>query len=210
MAHCDKCPLAMKRSRPDWHALWSAEMDEGTLAGMITRLGTVGRRAATVAMGLAIPFGTTGCTVPFLLHAATSGSSTTNAPPSSVAAPSSTPSSQSLRDWVRNADPTMRRIIAAADGVNTALHSGDVAGLNPACQKMQDAVQKFQDLMPTPDTRLNPVLQESINDWNSGTHFCIAGAEDQDINEITRGVDLVNNGIHNLDAAVAIAKQDMG
>jgi hypothetical protein len=104
----------------------------------------------------------------------------------------------------------MRRIIAAADGVNAMLQSGDVAGLTPACQKMQDANQAFQDLMPTPDTRLNPVLQESISDWNSGTHFCIAGAEDQDFNEIKRGIDMINDGIHNLHAAMAIAKQDMG
>lgn len=78
-----------------------------------------------------------------------------------------------------------------------------------ACSQIHDSVQGLQGHMPTPDPELTKVLQSALSDYDAGTHFCMAGTEDIDINEAKRSFTFLQSANAYIQQATDIVHRDV-
>ena len=75
---------------------------------------------------------------------------------------------------------------------------------------MHDGVAGLQGHMPTPDPELTKALQSALSDHDSGTHFCMAGAQDVDLNEVKHSVTFLRSANSQMDQVTSIIDRDLG
>jgi hypothetical protein len=64
--------------------------------------------------------------------------------------------------------------------------------------------------MPTPDPQLTTALQAALSDYDTGTHFCMAGTEDYDVDEVHHATTFLQSANNYMDQATAILSRDLG
>ena len=86
----------------------------------------------------------------------------------------------------------------------------DLAAVNSSCRRLHDAAANMQERMPTPDPELTQTLQAAISDYDAGTHFCMAGTQSLDPDELSQSVTFLKSANSRMNAAVAIVHRDLG
>ncbi len=64
--------------------------------------------------------------------------------------------------------------------------------------------------MPTPDPQLTTALQAALSDYDTGTHFCVAGTQDYDVNELEHTLTFLQSANNYMEQATAILDRDLG
>ena len=58
----------------------------------------------------------------------------------------------------------------------------------------------MQEHMPTPDPELTQTLQAAISDYDAGTHFCMAGTQSLDPDELSQSVTFLKSANSRMNA----------
>jgi hypothetical protein len=124
--------------------------------------------------------------------------------------PPPTPMPVALGNWLSTTKDHMDAIVQAANAIVGAGKAENVSGVGAACQKFHDGVQGLQGHMPTPDPQLTTALQAALSDYDAGTHFCIAGTQDYDVNELQHTATFLQSANNYMEQATAIINRDMG
>ncbi len=170
------------------------------------------RVIAAASIGLALA----GCSSTPLSAPTTSVStkiSTVTAIPSTITLtvpPPPTPMPIAVSNWLGATKDHLDAIVQAARAITNAAEVESVSGVGAACQKFHNGVQGLQGHMPTPDTQLTTALQAALSDYDAGTHFCIAGTQDYDVNEIQHSTTFIKSANNYMQQATAILDRDMG
>jgi hypothetical protein len=123
---------------------------------------------------------------------------------SSSTTATTTSHAQAVRAWVELTNTQMQDLGIAMGKANVAARSQDYAGLAAACHQAHDAASALQGHMPTPDKELTDALQASLSDFDTASHFCVAGVEDKDANEARHSDDFISSSEGHLMTATAI------
>lgn len=166
--------------------------------------------AALMGVGLA------GCSGTPMSAPSTSVSTKTNvitAAPSTITItvpPPPTPIPIAVGSWLSATKDHLDAIVQAVDAIQDAARNRSVSGIGGACQKFHDGVQGLQRHMPTPDPQLTTALQAALSDYDAGTHFCVAGTQDYDVNELEHTVTFLQSANNYMEQATAILDRDLG
>ena len=124
--------------------------------------------------------------------------------------PPTTPMNVAVGNWLDNVQDHLDAIVNGAGNVGAAADSGDISGVGAACKQFHDGVQGLQGHMPTPDPQLTTALQAALSDYYAGLHFCMAGAEDYDINEVSHAKTFIQSANGYMENATSILNRDLG
>lgn len=124
--------------------------------------------------------------------------------------PPPTPMPVAVGDWLGTTKDHLDAIVQAAHSIANAAHAESVSGVGAACKKFHDGVQGLQGHMPTPDPQLTTALQAALSDYDAGTHFCMAGTEDYDLNELQHSTTFLESANNYMEQATAILDRDLG
>lgn len=168
------------------------------------------RVIAAASIGLALA----GCSSTPLSAPRTSTSITTiTAAPSTITItvpPPPTPMPIAVGSWLSATKDHLDAIVRAAHTMANAATTESVSGVGAACRQFHDGVQGLQGHMPTPDPQLTTALQAALSDYDAGTHFCIAGTADYDVNELRHSTTFLESANNYMEQATAILDRDMG
>jgi hypothetical protein len=124
--------------------------------------------------------------------------------------PPPTPMPVAVGNWLSATKDHLDAIVQAVGAITNAAKAESVSGVGAACQKFHDGVQGLQGHMPTPDPQLTTALQAALSDYDAGTHFCIAGAQDYNVDELRHSATFLQSANNYLEQATAILDRDLG
>lgn len=124
--------------------------------------------------------------------------------------PTPLPMSVQVQTWYSGTKPRFEEMVAAGNALAQANENEDLAAVNSSCRQLHDAAANMQAHMPTPHPELTQTLQAAISDYDAGTHFCMAGTQSLDPDELSQSVTFLNSANSLMNAAVAIVHRDIG
>jgi len=124
--------------------------------------------------------------------------------------PPPTPMPTAVGSWLGATKDHLDAIVRAAHALANAAQDENVSGVGAACQNFHDGVQGLQGHMPSPDPQLTTALQAALSDYDAGTHFCMAGTQDYDLNELRHSATFLQSANNYMDQATAILDRDLG
>ena len=121
----------------------------------------------------------------------------------------SPPMRAQMRTWLTPAQPSINALLTARHEITSAAAIDDIDGTGAACQTADGAVTSVQHHLPSPDPALSAALQRAMNSYRVGLGYCIAGAQNQDGNDIEHAVTYINQGNAGLQAAMDLLECDL-
>jgi hypothetical protein len=79
-----------------------------------------------------------------------------------------------------------------------------------ACQEEHDAVEQFQQHMPSPDPDLTAQLQKALSDYAAAAAICTTAVENRNLDDFAQGATLLGEANTYMDNAVKILDTDLG
>ncbi|HZU47702.1 MAG TPA: hypothetical protein VFA16_10715 [Mycobacterium sp.] len=112
--------------------------------------------------------------------------------------------------WREAARVPAQEISDAMDKMSSAAKAGDLTTMGIACQEAHDAVEQFQQHMPSPDPELNAPLQKALSDYDAAARICTTAVENHNIDDFEQGGTLLQEGNTYMDNALQILHRDLG
>lgn len=125
-------------------------------------------------------------------------------------APPPTPTNVAVRKWLNMTEDHLRAIVRSTDAIASAAKSQDLRGVGAACSQFHDAVNGLQGHMPTPDPQLTTALQSALSDYDTGTHFCMAGTQDFNLDEVKHSTTFIESANNYMQQVTDILDRDLG
>lgn len=179
----------------------------------VTRFIVAGSMGLALAGCSSTPSSAPNTSVSTKISTVTAAPSTVTAPPSTITLtvpPPPTPMNVSVGNWLRTTKDHLDAIVQATHTISNDADAGNISGVSAACQKFHDGVEGLQGHMPTPDPQLTTALQAALSDYDAGTHFCIAGTQDYDLNEVQHSTTFIQSANNYMEQATAIIERDLG
>jgi hypothetical protein len=79
-----------------------------------------------------------------------------------------------------------------------------------SCQEEHDAVEQFQQHMPSPDPELTAQLQKALSDYGEAAAICTTAVENRNLDDFAQGATLLGEANTYMDNAVKILDSDLG
>ena len=120
------------------------------------------------------------------------------------------PMSVQVHTWYSGTKPHFEGMVDAGNALAQANENQHLVAVNSSCRQLHDAAANMQQRMPAPDPELTRALQAAISDYDAGTHFCMAGTQSLDPDELKQSVTFLKSANSRMNAAVAIVHRDLG
>ena len=96
------------------------------------------------------------------------------------------------------------------DKVSKAAGAYDLTSMGIACQEAHDAVEQFQQRMPSPDPELTAQLQKALSDYDAAAAICTTAVENRNIDDFAQGGTLISEANTYMDNAIKVLDADLG
>ena len=130
-----------------------------------------------------------------------------------TAAPTTTPTTSqqdAVRAWHNATLVPAQEVRDAADKISKAAGAYDLTSMGIACQEEHDAVEQFQQHMPSPDPDLTAQLQKALSDYGAAAAICTTAVENRNLDDFAQGATLLGEANTYMDNAVKILGTDLG
>jgi hypothetical protein len=130
-----------------------------------------------------------------------------------TATPTTTPTTSkldALRAWHEATLVPAQELRDATAKISTAAAAYDLTSMGIACQEAHDAVESFQQHMPSPDPELTAQLQKALSDYGAGATICTTAVENRNLDDFAQGGTLIREANTYMDNAVKILDTDLG
>jgi hypothetical protein len=130
-----------------------------------------------------------------------------------TAAPTTTTTTSqrdALRAWHEATLVPAQEVRDAMGKAATAAEAYDLTSMGIDCQEAHDAVEQFQQHMPSPDPALTAQLQKALSDYNAAAAICTTAVENHNIDDFAQGGTLISEANTYMDNAVKILDTDLG
>ena len=130
-----------------------------------------------------------------------------------TAAPTTTPTTSqqdAIRAWHNATLVPAQEVRDAADKISKAAGAYDLTSMGIACQEEHDAVEQFQQHMPSPDPDLTAQLQKALSDYGAAAAICTTAVENRNLDDFAQGATLLGEANTYMNNAVKILDTDLG
>jgi len=130
-----------------------------------------------------------------------------------TSAPTTTPTTSqqdAIRAWHNATLVPAQEVRDAADEISTAAEAFDLTAMGIHCQEERDAVDQFQQHMPSPDPDLTAQLRKALSDYGAAAAICTTAVENRNIDDFAQGATLLDQANTYMDNAVKILEADLG
>jgi hypothetical protein len=112
--------------------------------------------------------------------------------------------------WATKASDAGRDIQSAVESVRGAIGGRDVAGAKAACQRMSNANQRLEAMLPSPVRALTSEVQAIVDEIGAAASICLNAGADAGQAEIDAFTAHVNSAMAHFDSAQAIGAEAAG
>jgi hypothetical protein len=136
-------------------------------------------------------------------------SKTVTATARSTATPT-TSQRDALRAW-RDATQVPAHEVSDASGkIYEAGNAYDLTAMAVACQEQKDAVEQFQQHMPSPDREVTALLQKALSDYSAAATICTTAVENRNFDDFKQATTLVAEANSYMDGALKTLQRELG
>lgn len=130
-----------------------------------------------------------------------------------TAGPTITPTT-SQRDavdaWWETTQVPAQELRDAMNKIATAADLGDPTTMGINCQEAKNAVEGFQQHLPSPDPDLTAQLQKALSDYSAAAAICTTAVENHNFDDLAQAGNLIREGNTYMDNATNILQRDRG
>jgi len=129
-----------------------------------------------------------------------------------TAGPTTTPTTSqlhALRAWRDATLVPAQEVRDAAGQIVKAGETFDLTSMGIACQEEKDAVEQFQQHMPSPDSEVNAPLQKALSDYSAAATICTTAVENSNFDDFKQAATLVDEANTYMDNALKILQADL-
>lgn len=135
---------------------------------------------------------------------------TAAAPPvTSAASATSPPVHAQLRAWLARSQPSIDSLLTARREIASAAANNDIAATGATCERADGAVTIMQQSLPSPDPALNTAFGRAIDSYHVGLRHCIAGAHNNDGDDMGQAAAYIRRANAELQAAVDLIESQL-
>ncbi|WP_156737739.1 hypothetical protein [Mycobacterium sp. E735] len=128
----------------------------------------------------------------------------------STVTPVPAPMRAQMQTWYSGIREHLAQLADGGHALSEAARNHDMIGIGAGCRQVHDAAAEMQKHVPPPDPELASPLQTAVSDYDAGSHFCIAGSQDYDLNELQQSIQMLQSANDHMDSAVTILQRDLG
>jgi hypothetical protein len=94
--------------------------------------------------------------------------------------------------------------------IATAADLGDPTKVGINCEDTRNAVEQFQQHLPSPDRDLTAQLQKALSDYSAAAAICTTAVENRNLDDLEQAGTLIREGNTYMDNATNILRRDRG
>jgi hypothetical protein len=130
-----------------------------------------------------------------------------------TAAPTTTTTSQrdAVEAWWETTRVPAQELRDAMGEIAAATDREDpIAAVGIKCQAQHDAIEQFQQHLPSPDPQLTAQLQKALGDYDAAAEICTTAMENLNLDDLAQVGTRIREGNTYMDNAVKILNSDRG